>query len=281
MYRERIPYWPTITRRQSCPRHRLPATRLHRRQCARHIPGGAAHQHGCGMAGQSIVGAANARLAMDSHDGRRAGLGYFLLVAADEGTAAARRESAAKGTSRCWPCCAKCVRAKRFTYRCSSVLRSAPLSPWGMLAWRAPFLIKDVRNWNEARIGKWMGLTFLSASLDRSRVRHIVCRMAPPNATRTRTCAPPQFSLPSRRHSKRSSRRSCRRADFRCYASALVPAYADLHRPYRKTAAIRAHHTHLNARSGHCRLSLHVHRIFGALGSQVDLASITQRVVLL
>ena len=34
----------------------------------------------------------------------------------------------------------------------------------GMLAWRAPFLIRTY-GWNEARIGRWMGLTFLVSSL--------------------------------------------------------------------------------------------------------------------
>ncbi len=34
----------------------------------------------------------------------------------------------------------------------------------GMLAWRAPFLIRTY-GWNEARIGKWMGLMFLVSSL--------------------------------------------------------------------------------------------------------------------
>jgi MFS family permease len=34
----------------------------------------------------------------------------------------------------------------------------------GMLAWRAPFLIRTY-GWDEARIGKWMGLTFLLSSL--------------------------------------------------------------------------------------------------------------------
>jgi len=34
----------------------------------------------------------------------------------------------------------------------------------GMLAWRAPFLIRTY-GWNEALIGRWMGLTFLVSSL--------------------------------------------------------------------------------------------------------------------
>jgi MFS family permease len=34
----------------------------------------------------------------------------------------------------------------------------------GMLSWRAPFLIRTY-GWNEARIGRWMGLMFLVSSL--------------------------------------------------------------------------------------------------------------------
>lgn len=34
----------------------------------------------------------------------------------------------------------------------------------GMLPWRAPFLIRTY-GWNEARIGRWMGITFLASSL--------------------------------------------------------------------------------------------------------------------
>src|SRR5256886_12143556 len=78
-------------------RHWLPAARLHRRQRPRHLPRrAAAHARG-GVAGQSLDGSDDPRLAMGAHDGRCTRFRDRGPAALRYGAAAARADCARAG----------------------------------------------------------------------------------------------------------------------------------------------------------------------------------------
>ena len=77
--------------------HRLPAARLHRRQRARYLPRRVlAHPRG-DVAGHSLDGPDDPRLAVGAHDGRCPGLCDRGPAAAGQGAAAARGDGALAG----------------------------------------------------------------------------------------------------------------------------------------------------------------------------------------